>query len=99
VNLKIKNDTQARVAWVFKSIEIKNSVEFLKWNEEKCTPIHELSNSLVFVWYNHVDKEVIESVLKVSSLILVLNGFRNCDKKVHATFRGGESEIPYTSGK
>jgi hypothetical protein len=45
-------------------------------------------------------KEVIESVLKVCSLIIVLNG--NCGKKVHATFRGekGEKgETPYTSGK
>jgi hypothetical protein len=31
VNLKIKNDIQAWVAWVFKSTDIKDSVEFLKW--------------------------------------------------------------------
>jgi hypothetical protein len=33
-------------------------------------------------------KEVIESVLKVSSLILVFEWFRNCDKKVLPHFEG-----------
>jgi hypothetical protein len=89
VNLKIKNDTQARVAWVLKSIEIKNFVELFKWNDEKCTPIHELSNTLVFVWYNHADKGSNWKCSQVSSLILVLNGFEIVTRKF-ATFRGGE---------
>jgi hypothetical protein len=33
--------------WVFKSTDINDYVEFLKWNEEKCTPIYELRNKLV----------------------------------------------------
>jgi hypothetical protein len=38
-----------------------------------------------------------------SSFTRVLNGYRNCDRKVHATFRGGgmwdqlREIIPYTS--
>jgi hypothetical protein len=47
-------------------------------------------------------KEVIESVLKVSSLILVLNGFEIVTKKFCHISRGGKEikeKIPYTSGK
>jgi hypothetical protein len=42
------------------------------------------------VWYNHAHKAINESFFKVSSLTIDLNVFRNCGKKVHATFRGGE---------
>jgi hypothetical protein len=47
-------------------------------------------------------KEVIESVLKVSSLIIVLNGFEIVARKFMPHFQGEKSEkgeIPYTSGK
>jgi hypothetical protein len=37
-------------------------------------------------------KEVIESVLKVSSLILVFEWFRNCDKKVLPHYEGEKRE-------
>jgi hypothetical protein len=47
-------------------------------------------------------KEVIESVLKVSSLILVLNGFEIMARKFSHISRGRKErkeKIPYTSGK
>jgi hypothetical protein len=44
-------------------------------------------------------KEVIESVLKVSSLIIVLNGFEIVTVKFMPHFEGEKGEIPYTSGK
>jgi hypothetical protein len=47
-------------------------------------------------------KEVIESVLKVSSLILVLNGFEIVTRKFCHISRGRnerKDKIPYTSGK
>jgi hypothetical protein len=47
-------------------------------------------------------KEVIESVLKVSSLILVLNGFEIVTRKFCHISRGRKErkeKIPYTSGK
>jgi hypothetical protein len=65
----------------FKSMEIKDSIEFLKKNEEWCTPIYELCNNLVLYDIIMQTKEVIESVLKVSSLIIVLNGFEIVARK------------------
>jgi hypothetical protein len=47
-------------------------------------------------------KEVIESVLKVSSLVLVLNGFEIVTRKFCHISRGRKErkeKIPYTSGK
>jgi hypothetical protein len=47
-------------------------------------------------------KEVIESVLKVSSLIIVLNGFEIVTRKFCHISRGGKERkktIPYTSEK
>jgi hypothetical protein len=44
-------------------------------------------------------KEVIESVLKVSSLIIVLNGFEIVTGKFMPHFEREKGEIPYTSGK
>jgi hypothetical protein len=47
-------------------------------------------------------KEVIESVLKVSSLKIVLNGFEIVARKFMPHFEGGmvrKVKIPYTSGK
>jgi hypothetical protein len=44
-------------------------------------------------------KEVIESVLKVSSLIIVLNVFEIVTGKFMPHFEGEKGEIPYTSGK
>jgi hypothetical protein len=47
-------------------------------------------------------KEVIESVLKVSSLILVLNGFKIVTRKFCHISRGRKErkeKIRYTSGK
>jgi hypothetical protein len=44
-------------------------------------------------------KKVIESVLKVSSLIIVLNGFEIVTGKFMSHFEGEKGEIPYTSGK
>jgi hypothetical protein len=44
-------------------------------------------------------KEVIESVLKVSSLIIVLNVFKIVTRKFMPHFEGEKGETPYTSGK
>jgi hypothetical protein len=44
-------------------------------------------------------KKVIESLLKVSSLIIFLNGFKIVARKFMPHFEGGEVKIPYTSGK
>jgi hypothetical protein len=44
-------------------------------------------------------KEVIESFLKVSSLIIVLNDFEIVTRKFMPHFEGEKGEIPYTSGK
>jgi hypothetical protein len=44
-------------------------------------------------------KEVIENVLKVSSLTIVLNGFEIVTGKFMPHFEGEKGEIPYTSGK
>jgi hypothetical protein len=44
-------------------------------------------------------KEVIESVLKVSSLIIILNGFEIVTRKFMPHFEGEKGEIPYTSRK
>jgi hypothetical protein len=44
-------------------------------------------------------KEVIESVLKVSSLLIVLNVFEIVTRKFMPHFEGEKGEIPNTSGK
>jgi hypothetical protein len=44
-------------------------------------------------------KEVTESIFKVSSLILVLNGFEIVTRKFMPHFEGEKGEIPYTSRK
>jgi hypothetical protein len=41
-------------------------------------------------------KEVIQSVLKVSSLIIILNGFEIVTGKFMPHFEGEKGEIPYT---
>jgi hypothetical protein len=72
-------------AWLAEVLMIKDSVEFLKWNEEKVLPYKLRNNFIlhdVIMW--------MKKVIKVSSFTRVLNGFQNYGRKVHTTFRGSE---------
>jgi hypothetical protein len=77
---KDKNDMQV---WLAKVLKIKNSVEFLKWTEEKVLP-YQLTDYFIS---NEVDNR---SFLNSQELWMV---FRNCGSKVLATFRGGERNM------
>ena len=79
------------LCWVLK---VKRGKRNVIWNKGFCwvlkvkwvkgTPIR-IKKLLCSAWRNHVDE-----VIKVSSFTKVVNSFRNCGRKVQATFRGRE---------